>query len=102
MIPSSILCEVDYMAATRLGVTTARVFLEDVTSGAYSLLQVELADIRRGLELMVQYEDAHIGFVDASVMALIERHRIARVLSLDWRHFGMFKPKGMNYLELLP
>ncbi len=102
IVPSSVICEVDYMATTRLGAATAQVFLEDLVAGAYDFVQVELADMERALELMQIYEDARLGFVDTSVMALAERLRVPRILTLDRRHFTLFRPKGMTHLELLP
>ena len=102
IVPSSVICEVDYMATTRLGAATAQTFLEDLISGAYDFAQIELADVGRALELMQQYRDANLGFVDTSVVALAERLRISRILTLDRRHFTFLKPKGMTHLELLP
>ena len=102
LVPSSVLCEVDYMVTTRLGAAVAQAFLEDVVSGAYGFLQVEFTDVARALELMRTYADAQVGYVDASVVALAERHRLNRVLTLDRRHFSMFRPKGSTHLELLP
>ena len=102
IVPSSVVCEVDYMATTRLGAATAQTFLEDLVSGAYDFVQIELTDVKRALELMQQYRDANLGFVDTSVMALAERLRISRILTLDRRHFTFLRPKGLGYLELLP
>jgi len=102
IVPSSVVCEVDYMATARLGAATAQTFLEDLISGAYDLMQVDLADMQRALELMRQFGDAHVGFVDATIVALAERYRVPRILTLDRRHFGMFRPKGLGHLELLP
>ncbi len=102
IVPTSVLCEVDFMASTRLGADTAQTFLEDVISGAYTSLTVNMLDMTRALELMRQYHDARIGFVDATLVALAERHRIRRVLTLDKQHFSMFRPEGLGYLELLP
>ena len=48
------------------------------------------------------YQDAEVGLTDASIVALAERYKIRRVLTLDRRHFGMFRPEGLEYLELLP
>lgn len=102
IVPSSILCEVDYMASTRLDAATAQSFLEDVTTGAYDFIQVELEDMQRSLTLMQTYGDARVGFVDASIVALAERYRVPRILTLDRRHFSIFRPKGLTHLELLP
>lgn len=102
LIPSTVLPEVDYMVVKYLGDATARVFLEDVAEGAYDYLQVELADIIRAHEIVSNYRDSYIGLVDATIVALAERYRIRRVLTLDRRHFAAFRPKGLDYLELLP
>lgn len=90
------------MAEKNLGSATARTFIEDVAQGAYDYLQVEFADIARAQEIVASYSDVYVGFVDASIVAMAERYRIKRVLTLDWRHFTKFRPKGLGYLELLP
>jgi predicted nucleic acid-binding protein len=41
------------------------------------------ADLERCWELMDQYADSALGLVDASIIALAERLRITRVLTLD-------------------
>jgi predicted nucleic acid-binding protein len=40
--------------------------------------------------------------VDASLEALAEKHRVRKVLTLDRRDFTRFRPRGLDYLELLP
>ena len=39
---------------------------------------------------------------NALIVALTERHNLKRILTFDRRHFAMFRPKGREYLELLP
>ncbi|MBS3948621.1 MAG: PIN domain-containing protein [Dethiobacter sp.] len=102
VVPSTVLPEVDYMAVKYLGVATARTFLEDVAEGAYDYLQVERTDIVRARQIVAKYRDVYVGFVDASLLAVAERYQIRRILTLDRRHFAMFRPKGLDYLELLP
>jgi predicted nucleic acid-binding protein len=65
-------------------------------------LAVDMTDIARAYEIMTIYADTPIGFVDASIVALAERYKIRQVLTLDRRHFAMFRPRGLGYLELLP
>ena len=77
-------------------------FIADVVQGSYDFLQVDMNDIRRAHELMNTYADAEIGYVDASIVALAERYGLNRVLTFDRRHFAMFRPEGLGYLELLP
>jgi predicted nucleic acid-binding protein len=102
IIPSSILCEVDYLATKYYGSYASRRFFASVARGDFNLLHPKVEDVRRAYEVMEQYAGSEIGFVDASLVALAERQRIRRVLTLDKRHFIMFRPKGLGYLELLP
>lgn len=102
VISQSILYEVDCLATKYYGAHASRRFFASVARGDFDLLQPNVGDIRRAYEVMEQYADAEIGFVDASLVALAERYRIRRVLTLDRRHFSMFRPKGLDYLELLP
>ena len=102
IVPASVLPEVDYLAGKYFGARVARTFIDDVIQGAYDFLQVDMSDIRRAYELMGTYADAEIGYVDASIVALAERYNLNRILTFDRRHFSMFRPKGLEYLELLP
>ena len=102
LIPSTILCEVDYLASQRYGSHVARRFLASVAEERVRFLNAELRDIKLAHTLVQKYADADIGFVDASVVALAERHRIQRVLTLDRKHFSFIQAPTLGYLELLP
>jgi len=101
-IPVTTLPEVDYMVTQYLGEAVARAFVHDVLQGAFSLMSIEMQDLRRTYELMSQYSDVPIGLVDASIVALAERHHVSTILTLDRQHFSLFQPIGIPYLELLP
>jgi uncharacterized protein len=90
------------LASTRLGTAVAQQFLRSVIQGELSLIQVEPIDLQRALEIQVQYADVPLGLVDSSIVALAERLQIRRVLTFDRKHFGLVKPNGLGYLELLP
>jgi len=102
IIPSTILPEVDYLATKYLGEHVARAFLEAVTTRCFQYLTVDLDDLDQALKVMNRYKDVPLGLVDASLVALIERHRIQRILTLDRRHFNLIQPEKVEYLELLP
>ncbi|WP_204102279.1 MULTISPECIES: PIN domain-containing protein [Spirulina sp. CCY15215] len=102
LIPTTILLEVDYLTTKYLGEGIARVFLSDVLAGNFTYLQVELADLQRALEIMSQYKGVPLGLVDSSIVALAERYRIQKILTLDRRHFSLIRPAKIEYLELLP
>ena len=101
-IPSTVLPEVDYLVSKYLGEQVAKAFLEDLSAEYFAYLRVDLEDIQQALEIMLQYKGVPLGLVDASLVALAERHQIQRILTLDRRHFSLIKPKRLKYLELLP
>lgn len=51
---------------------------------------------------MEAYADLHIGFVDAAVLAVVERLGERRLATLDHRHFGVMRPRHAPVLESLP
>ncbi|MBP0015983.1 MAG: PIN domain-containing protein [Cyanobacteria bacterium SBLK] len=102
LIPTTILPEVDYLATKYLGERIAKAFLADVFAGNFTYLRVELEDLQSALEIMNQYKDVPLGLVDSSIIALAERYRIQKILTLDRRHFSLIRPKQIEYLELLP
>jgi predicted nucleic acid-binding protein len=59
-------------------------------------------DLRRTSNLLQQYADANIGFVDATVVASAERLQTRRILTTDRRHFSMIRPRHASFFELLP
>lgn len=79
-----------------------RRFFEGLARGEGTYTPLLEEDLPRTLEVMEQHQDAGIGFVDASIVALAERYKVRRVLTLDRCHFVRFKPKGLGYLEILP
>ncbi len=102
LIPSTILCEVDDLASQRYGSHVARRFLASVAEEKVRFLNADLKDIKLAHALVERYADADIGFVDANIIALAERHRIRRVLTLDRKHFSFVQAPTLGSLELLP
>ena len=102
LIPSAIFCEVDYLASVRFGSLAARRFLAGIAETKLPFINADLQDIRLTHALMEKYADADIGFVDASIVALAERHKIRQVLTLDRKHLGFVQAPTLGYLELLP
>jgi predicted nucleic acid-binding protein len=102
LVPATVLPEVDYLTNKYLGERVARAFLEDLVEGYFSYLAVDLNDIEQALKVMARYKDVPLGLVDASLVALAQRHRIQRILTLDRRHFSLIKPEKIPSFELLP
>lgn len=93
-LPWAILPEVDYLASTHLGAKVAAAFLEDLTSGAFTVEWGEPEDLDRAKAIDRRYHSLGLGLVDAVVMAIAERRRAAAIATLDLRHFAAVKLRG--------
>ena len=102
VVPAPVLVEVDYWIAQRLTPGALVAFLDDIASGAYQVADLEPADYPRVRELCDRYADSDIGFVDAAVLAIVERYREPKLATLDRRHFAVLRPRHVDALELLP
>lgn len=55
------------------------------------------------IEVIIRtYADSPVGFVDAAVLAVVERLNEPKLATLDRRHFGMMRPRHVEALQLVP
>ena len=99
---ASVVVEVDYWVRKYLGSGVLVAWLDDVAAGAFQVVDLQPADYRRVRELCDRYADADIGFVDAAVLAIVERLGEHKLATLDRRHFGLLRPRHVEALTLLP
>ncbi len=59
--------------------------------GEHSLAYLTPGLVRRAVEVESAYADLGLGFVDACVMAIAERHELP-VLTFDFAHFRATRP----------
>ena len=102
VIPAPVLVEVDYWIGLRLGPGALVALLADIESGAYRVADLEPLDYTRVRELCDRYADSDIGFVDAAVLAIVERLGEPKLATLDRRHFSLLRPRHRDTIELLP
>ena len=102
VIPAPVLVEVDQLISSRLDPAVFVALLDDIGLGAYHVEWLEPADFGRVRQICEQYADSNIGFVDAAVLAIVERLGERKLATLDRRHFGMLRPRHVDGLELLP
>ena len=102
VIPAPVLIEVDWLVHTRLHAGVFLALLDDIIAGAYHVEELHPEDYRRIRELINRYADADIGFVDAAVLAVVERLNEPKLATLDHRHFGVLRPRHTDALQLLP
>ncbi|MBI4339378.1 MAG: PIN domain-containing protein [Chloroflexi bacterium] len=102
IIPAPVLVEVDYWIHVRLHAGVFLALLDDILAGAYHVEELQLEDYRRVRELTDRYADADVGFVDAAVLAVVERLKEPKLATLDHRHFRILQPRHTDALRLLP
>jgi predicted nucleic acid-binding protein len=102
IIPAPVLVEVDYWVHQRLHPGVFVALLDDIAAGAYRVEDLTVTDYRRVRDLCDRYADADIGFVDAAVMAIVERLDEPKLATLDHRHFGLVRPRHRDAIHLLP
>lgn len=102
MLPLVTLPEVAYLVEERHGAVRAAAVVTRIARGSWPIVGLEAVDLSRATELMSQYADARIGFVDASVVALAERLDVTRVYTLDRPDFAMVRPRHVEAFEVLP
>jgi uncharacterized protein len=102
IVPSVVLVEVEYLLGSTRQVDVFVRFLDDCTRGAFVIEELQPADYTRIGELLKTYADLRVGFVDAAVLAVVERLREPKLATLDHRHFSVMRPRHVKALELLP
>ncbi len=102
VIPSPVLVEVDYLVRTQVHAGVSLILLDDIVRGAFKVENLNPEDYPRIRDLCARYADSDIGFVDAAVLAVVERLGEDKLATLDHRHFGMMRPRHVDALRLLP
>lgn len=101
-LPTPVTIEVAWLIRRDLGADALVEFMAGLAEPAYTLVEPVSADYRRAADVVRQYRDAQIDFVDAILVAVAERLEITRVLTLDQRHFRLFRPRHCDTFELIP
>ena len=102
VVPVTVLPEVTYLLATRIGPEGEESFVQAVAEGEFTTEPLEQEDVVRAADLLRQYADLPLGFVDATVAATAERLRSRTLLTTDRRHFSVVRPKVARRYELVP
>jgi uncharacterized protein len=100
VVPAPVLPEFDYLTSQLLGPGPMVAMLRDIEAGSVVVEELVAEDYPRVRELIDRYED--VGFVDASVLAIVERFGERKLATLDHRHFAAMRPRHVDALELVP
>lgn len=102
LVPAPVVVELEWLASSRLGLQPFSAFLADVEAGGMTIVDLIRDDYVRVRELLTQYADLKLGFVDAAVLAIVERLKERKIATLDHRHFSAVRLKHADTIELLP
>jgi uncharacterized protein len=102
LVPALVVTEVSYLLSDRIGPHAELAFARAIAAGELVVEPVLDSEWERIAELAEQYLDLPLGIVDASVVALAERHELDTIATLDHRHFATVKPRHVASFTLVP
>ena len=73
MVSTYVLAELDYLISTRIGVAAELAMLRELTSPAYELAVVSVADLATAADIVERYHESDIGVTDAALVVLAGR-----------------------------
>jgi uncharacterized protein len=102
LLPKTVFVEVAYLIGRDAGIPVTIAFLRNLPNSRFQPIDLVSEDLDRIADILEQYIDSRVDFVDASVMTIAERCNIKTVLTLDQRDFRLFRPKHCAAFTLLP
>lgn len=102
LLPDVVLPELAYMVLRELGYPTLIQFMDSVNGGELELIKMTASDLKRTTEILSQYADSKIDFVDCAIAAIAERLNIQTILTVDKRHFQLFRPRHCSFFTIFP
>jgi len=101
-LPIPAITEVTFLLQRDLGRYAVWEFLETLNQTDILLRSPIASDLDRAAEVLRNYSDQNIDFVDACIVAMAERLNIKKILTVDRRHFQIFRPRHCETFEILP
>jgi uncharacterized protein len=102
ILPDVVLPELAYMILRKGHYTILVNFLRSILNGELNIEKSTPEDLARTAEILEKYADSKIDFVDCVIAAMAERLNIQRILTVDRRHFQLFRPKHCSYFLIIP
>jgi predicted nucleic acid-binding protein len=97
-----VVAELDYVVASRLGVSAELAVLRELAGGAWDLAVFGTEDLAKAHAVVERYADQSIGLADASSVILAARYQTRTIVTLDRRHFGVLRPMDGGSFKILP
>jgi uncharacterized protein len=97
-----VVAELDYLVATRVGVSAELAVLRELAGGAWELAAMDVELLRQAAAVVERYADQAVGVADASIVVLAQRYATRRIATLDRRHFDVLRPLSGGRFAILP
>lgn len=102
LLPIPAITETAHFVGKNLGSRRLADFTFGLSESEFELISPATSDFVRSAEILRKYNDANIDFVDACIVAMAERLKITKILTVDRRHFSIFKPEHCDSFDILP
>ena len=102
VMPAPVIVEVDWLARSRGRPGAMTALLRSVLDGSLLIVNLDVEDLARATQLVEQYDDLPLDFVDAAVVAVAERLEQDTIATLDQRHFSVVRPLHIDSFTLVP
>lgn len=102
LLPDIVLPELAYLILRELGYSHLTTLLRALSEGELPQVQSIPQDLARAAELLDKYADNRVDFVDCMIVAMAERLKVSRILTVDRRHFTVFRPNHCACFEIAP
>lgn len=102
LLPSPAITETAYFVQRNLGQAELAKFVGSLNMMGMSVIDPLELDLTRAAEILQGYLDQDIDFVDALIVAMAERLDVTKILTIDRRHFSIFRPRHCEFFEILP
>ncbi|MFC1857664.1 type II toxin-antitoxin system VapC family toxin [Thermodesulfobacteriota bacterium] len=96
----AVLTEVLYLLAFSARAQAAA--LDFVLTGAVVLVPQSIESLKQVKSLMKKYKDLPMDFADATLIVLAKDLGIDNIVTLDKKHFGIYRIGKQRYFNLLP
>ncbi|MFN6153108.1 PIN domain-containing protein [Anabaena sp. AL09] len=102
VLPTTVLPEVCHLLTSRLGYPTTRQILTELANSNVIIEGIDKTDLKRVTEILDQYTDSKLNFVDATIVAIAERMNITKIFTLNKPIFSIISPQHCAGFEIFP
>lgn len=101
VLPATVVTETAWMIEDRLDSATEAAFVASIAAGELRVNELTLDDYTRCAELIATYADLGLGLVDASAIAIAERHEATTIATFNNRDFRVVRPSHCDAFDLV-